>query len=191
MKNKVMLFLAILIALVLSSCAGNPSPAVETVIVTVVNTVPVEITRIVEVQKTVEVTRQVVVTQQVEIPVTVTPSPTPESSPTPENTPAPTTAAFIPAAATPTFPDEKVAGFSLLKLVNETDNNLMVNISGPFQQSYPIGSHLERVDTVKEGKYTYTVLRDGQVIFRGTMNFTNPDKHELHIREDKVVFLVP
>jgi hypothetical protein len=191
MKNKALLILTSLTVLLLSACAGNSSPAIETVVVTVVNTVPVEITRIVEVQKTVEVTRQVVITQQVEIPVTVTPSPTAENSPTPENTPTPTAAAFIPAAATPTFPQEKVEGFSFLKLVNETDHNLVVNISGPFRQSYPIGSHLDRVDTVKEGKYTYTVLQDDQVIFRGTMNFTNPDKHELHIREDKVVFLVP
>lgn len=191
MKNKGLLISAILAALLLSSCAGNTTPAVETVVVTVVNTVPVEITRIVEIEKTVEVTRQVVVTQEVEVPVTVTPSPTPENSPTPESTATPTAPAFITAEATPTFPQEKVEGFSFLKLVNETDNNLVVNISGPFQQSYPIGSHLERVETVKEGQYTYMVLQDGRVIFRGTMNFTNPDKHELHIREDKVVFLVP
>jgi hypothetical protein len=191
MKNKVLLISAILAALLLSSCANSSSPAIETVVVTVVNTVPVEITRIVEVEKTVEVTRQVVVTQEVEVPVTVTPSPTPENSPTPESTATPTAPAFITAEATPTFPQEKVEGFSFLKLVNETDNNLVVNISGPFQQSYPIGSHLERVETVKEGQYTYMVLQDGRVIFRGTMNFTNPDKHELHIREDKVVFLVP
>jgi hypothetical protein len=191
MKNKVLLISAILAALLLSSCASSSSPAIETVVVTVVNTVPVEITRIVEVEKTVEVTRQVVVTQEVEVPVTVTPSPTPENSPTPESTATPTAPAFITAEATPTFPQEKVEGFSFLKLVNETDNNLVVNISGPFQQSYPIGSHLERVETVKEGQYTYMVLQDGRVIFRGTMNFTNPDKHELHIREDKVVFLVP
>jgi hypothetical protein len=191
MKNSSIILLGMLLALFLSGCSGaTPSP-VETVIVTIVSTFPVEVTRVVEVQRTVEVTREVVVTQVLEVPVTVTPTLAPQMSPTPAVLITPGGPSLPAVSPSPTFPREKVEGFSSLKLVNQTTDNLVVNISGPFEQSYALSADSERIEVVMEGKYTYTVWRQEQALFTGQMNITNPDKHELHIRQDKVVFLVP
>ena len=191
MQNRALGFLAVIFALLLWSCGGATPLPPETVVVTVISTFPVEVTRVLEVQKTIEVTREVVVTQFVEVPVTVTPTPSPQLSPTPTilfNATGPRGAAASPS---PTFPKEKVEGFSHLKLVNQTAGNLVVGISGPFEQSYALSADSDRLVPVMEGNYTYTVWRQEQVLFTGQMNITNPDKHELHIHQNKVVFLVP
>lgn len=191
MKNHTLILLSLIVLLILSGCSQATPQLLQTVVVTVVNTVPVEVTRIVEVKKTVAVTHEVVVTQIVEVPVTVTPSPSPEISPTPEITTPPTAAFEILASPSPTFPQGKVQGFAPLKLVNQTADNLLVNIAGPFEQMYALSGESDRIETVMEGQYTYTVWRQDQALYTGSMNITNPDKHELHIRPDRVVFLVP
>jgi hypothetical protein len=191
MQKRALSLLGVIFSLLLWGCGGTTPLPPQTVVVTVVNNVPVEVTRVVTVQQTTEVTREVVVTQFVEVPVTVTPIPSPQLSPTPTvlfNAGGPRAAAASPS---PTFPKEKVEGFSHLKLVNQTADNLVVGISGPFEQSYALSADSDRIVPVMEGNYTYIVWRQGQVLFRGQMNITNPDKHELHIRKDKVVFLVP
>lgn len=183
------LFILFTIALGLAACGSTPatSSPPETIVVTV----PVEVTRIVEVQQTIEVTRQVLVTQVIEIPVTVTPSPSPEMSPTPEPTSTATFSMLDYTSPTPTFPEGKVQGFAPLRMVNQTSENLLLYLNGPIEQTYGLSAESERMETVKEGQYTYIVSRQEQVLYQGTINITNPDKHELHIRDGKVVFLVP
>jgi hypothetical protein len=183
--------LTILFALTLSLAACGSTPVTSSPPETVVVTVPFEVTRVVEVQQTVEVTRQVLVTQMVEIPVTVTPSPSPEASPTPEPTATATFSILNYASPTATFPEGKVQGFAPLRMVNQTGENLLLYLNGPIEQTYGLPAESERMETVKEGQYTYIVSRQEQVLYQGTINITNPDKHELHIRDGKVVFLVP
>jgi len=160
-----------------------------TVVVTVVETVPVEVTRLVEIPMTVEVTRQVVATQIVQVPVTLTPPP--GATPTQAPSPLAALASTTPLSPTPTFPLEKVKGYSVLLVVNETDDDLVVEIDGPVDRSFLFKGPSKILEKVKEGKYAYTVLRHDQIIYQGTINITNPDKFELHIRADRVVFLVP
>lgn len=200
MKNfyrLLVLGLILIFALGLWGCSSATQPLPETVVVTVEKTVPVEVTRLVPVQQTVEVTRQVLVTQLVEVPVTVTEEPTATVEATLEPTAqvantAPSQEIVYPTPIpSPTFPQEKSEGFAPLKIVNETNDILVLNINGPFQQSYDLQDKQQMIRTVKEGQYDYTVTREGTIIFRGTINITNPDKHEIHIRADKVVFLVP
>jgi hypothetical protein len=201
MKKKYKLFFVpgsiLIFALGLWGCRTTGQRVSETVVVTVEKSVPVEVTRLVPVQQTVEVTRQVLVTQLVEVPVTATAEPTAvfETPLAPTTQPASATTSqemvYPSITPSPTFPQEKSEGFAPLKIVNETSDNLVLNISGPFQQSYDLQGKQQMIRTVKEGKYDYTVTGEGKIIFRGTINITNPDKHEIHIRADKVVFLVP
>ena len=201
MKKKYLLFFVpgsiLIFALGLWGCSTTPQRVSETVMVTVEKTVQVEVTRLVPVQQTVEVTRQVLVTQLVEVPVTATAEPTAlaETLLAPTTQPASTTTSqemvYPSITPSPTFPQEKSEGFAPLKIVNETSDSLVLNINGPFQQSYDLQGKQQMIRTVKEGKYDYTVTREGKIIFRGTINITNPYKNEIHIRAGKVVFLVP
>ncbi len=174
-----------LAAFSLFGCSASPQPSATPVIVTVVSTVPVEVTRIVEVPQTVEVTRQVVVTQIVEVPVTPAPTATVAATSTP------TAAAFVAAFPTATFPEGKVQGYSYLKIINETEDLLTVTIDGPIFGAYSVSGNASIIKEVKEGTYTYVVEHEARIIYRGTMKITNPDKHELVLHDDKAVFRVP
>jgi hypothetical protein len=178
-----------LIILVITGCHPGTPATPDTGVVTVVETVPVEVTRLVEVPITVEVTRQVVVNQTVQIPVTIIP--TTEAIPTQIPTPIPVVSTSIPPSPTPTFPLEKVEGYSVLLVVNETSDDILVNIDGPISRSFPFKGQSKILEKVKEGEYTYMVIRDESVIYQGKFNITNPDKFELHIRANKVVFFMP
>src|SRR4030066_1726314 len=100
-KRQIVPLAILMAALVLSACAGT-SPANSTPnVLTVIQTVPVEVTRIVEITQAVEVTRQVVVTQIVEVPVTVPPNPTLEAPPTPTLPSFPTLTPILATQITP------------------------------------------------------------------------------------------
>jgi hypothetical protein len=179
------------------SLAGCSPQAAEPEVVTVVNTVPVEVTRLVEVEKTVVVTQEVVVTQVVEVPVTVMPTATAESAPATE-TAVPTTVipAYTEVPVTATidpneFKDNKSQGFAPLKITNESGNTIVVEVSGPQYFAFTVGKENSILQVVPEADYSYTVLRDGEVLFTGTLHITNPDKHELVVRSDKAIFKVP
>ena len=182
--------LAILMAaLVLSACAGT-SPANSTPnVVTVIQTIPVEVTRIVEITQAVEVTRQVVVTQIVEVPVTVTPSPTAEATPTPTMPLFPT---FTPALATQITPQGKGDGFTPFFIVNQTQDRMEVYITGPLTPD-PVALSPDSSFKIflREGEYSYSVWRDGKVAYVGGFRITNIDKHQLILHEDKAVFWIP
>jgi hypothetical protein len=183
-------------ALLLSGCSGAvPTP----VVVTVERTVPVEVTRMVEVLQTVEVIREVsiteIVTVEVQVPVTVTPQPSPEATAT--VTPLPTADMLavtpgVPAhVAVPTGPYQKVAGLSLLKLTNNTDDTLSISINGPQAASITVAARGAEFVVVPDGAYTYRVFIAGQPVYSGDFTLNNPDKYELKIQENKVVFLTP
>ena len=190
-KSIISLLVGLFMLPILEGCWVGNQPDAERILATVVQTVPVEVTRLVEVEKTVEVTRQVVITQLVTSLATSTPSIMELA--TASQTPAAllTLETPTPATPTPTFPQEKVKGFSILLVVNETDDDLVVELSGTVERSLLFRGPSQALERVKEGDYAYIVWRQSQVLFQGTFKITNPDKFELHIRKDKVVFLVP
>ena len=188
-KRQIILLAVLIAALILSGCAGS-SPANSTPnVVTVIQTVPVEVTRIVEITQAVEVTRQVVVTQIVEVPVTVTPNPTVEATPTPTLLPFPT---LTPILATQITPQGKGNGFVPFFLVNQTQDRLDVYITGPLTPA-PVALSPDSSFKVflREGDYFYSVWRDGKVAYEGGFRITNIDKHQLILQENKAVFWIP
>lgn len=188
------IFIIIFSVALLSACS---SPAPTPQVVTVVNTVPIEVTRLVEIESTVLVVTEVVVTQIVEIPVTITPTLNLEMTSTPQVTSTQiveggTEIIF----GTPTLPasefkDEKIQGYSILKVINETPDYLSVVVSGPETQKLAVSGGKSVSQVILEGVYSYSVERDGQEIYQGVIQLTNPDKHELVIRKDKVIYRVP
>lgn len=181
--------LILVFALLTSACA-QATPEI------VVTEVPVEVTRLVDVIQTVEVTREVVLT--VEVPVTVTPQPTPTPDPAGQATQPdlPTVTATLPALTpiypTSTVPSQKTEGFAPLRVTNETDVRYVLEISGARYERFDLVPGMVDMRIVPEGEYSYLVRDvDGRVVFSGSFRITNPDKHELKIRENRVVFLVP
>jgi quercetin dioxygenase-like cupin family protein len=184
---------ALLVSLLLvAGCSSAPTATSQ--VVTVVNTVPVEVTRVVEVLSTVEITREVIVTQIVEIPVTVTPTVTSAASATPEPTATlqllPTYTPLIP-IPTDYDPTAKEPGFAPLKVINETSNTMTVVVSGPVYASIVAPHGGSVIQVVAEGSYQYTVWQGDTQVYAGEFSVTNPDKHELILRTDKAVFRMP
>jgi len=176
--------------MLLWGCSAPTQPAQTPVVVTVVNTVAVEVTRMVQVPQTVEVTRQVVVTQLV--PVTTTPGAAPTSTPTPPATGAPT----LPAAAAtvvwvPTKPPVKVNGIAYFKITNATSDKVEVWFKGPVTRSFVVGGGTSVLTSMPWGSYTYQVLKDGKVAFAGEIKFNNSDKYEMVVAEDRVIINGP
>lgn len=186
-------FIVLMLALSVAVAGCTQAPEQTPVVVTVINTVPVEVTRIVTVEQTVEVVREVVVTQIVEVPVTTTPTATPEATTTqPQPTETPTIfPVFTVVIATPTVPSEKTEGFAPLKVVNQTQDSFEVEISGRAYRMFHMTAQKSEIQIVPEGDYSYIVWQNERMAYQGTFRITNPDKHELHIRDGKVVFLVP
>lgn len=188
------LFLCLLSILLLMVSGCTPQTVVTSQIVTVVHTVPVEVTRLVEVVSTVEVEREVIVTQIVEIPVTLTPMPSPEGSPTPEPSPTLvlgptyTPGGFVPADYDP---NEKKPGFAPLKVINETGDRMGLTVTGARAFAIIVSGNSSVTEIVPEGEFFYTAWRDERIAYQGSFRVTNPDKHELVLREDKAVFRVP
>ncbi|GAB4498576.1 MAG: hypothetical protein OHK0052_12160 [Anaerolineales bacterium] len=54
-----------------------------------------------------------------------------------------------------------------------------------------VGGESSGLWIIPEGRYTYQVFRDGVLLYGGTMSLTNPDKHDLVLKENKAVFRVP
>lgn len=187
----------VLIGFTVVLLTGCSPRAIEPEVVTVVNTVPVEVTRLVEVEKTVVVTQEVVLTQIVEVPVTVTPMITAEASPT-ETAPVDSfqVTGFTPAPVTATidpneFKDNKFQGFAPLRVANETENSVVVQVFGSQSFAFTLGGQTSQIQVVPEADYTFNVIRDGEVLFTGNLHITNPDKHELIVRSNKVIVKVP
>jgi hypothetical protein len=183
-----LIFLLVFFAFILWGCSTPTQPAQTPVVVTVINTVPVEVTRMVPVQQTVEVTREVMVTQLVQVPVTNTPGVGPTATPTPP----PATPTFLPAATNtivwiPTRPSTKVNGIAYFKITNNTSIKADVNFNGPVFRNFVVGGGTSLLTSMPWGSYTYQVLQEGNVAFNGQMRLVNSDKYEMIIFEDHVV----
>jgi hypothetical protein len=187
------MILLLLLFLLMSGCTAPTSPETTPVVMTVVETVPVEVTRQVEVTRFVEVTRQVIVTQLVEIVVTPTPQ-TATSTPIPTETIKPLTpfptllsTAKIGGSTTP-----KGSSSVPFFIENQTDDPLVLNLYGPkLLLTLSIGKDEVRKTFLKEASYTYEVLRDDQRLYAGEFTINNFDKHEFFLRENKAVLWIP
>ena len=121
------IFVILLATGLLTSACGTTATQAP-VLQTVVQTVPVEVTRNVEVTRMVEITRDVVVTQVVELPVTVTPA-LPSVTPTYSNAQAQATLAVN---ITPQVtPQEKYQGYTPIFIQNKTTDKMDVYLAGP------------------------------------------------------------
>lgn len=182
------LSLLTLLALFLSACAASPQ---TTEVVTVIETVPVEITRLVEVPRTVEVTRLVIQTAIVEVVATQTAITTVDILPTPT---AAVTWVYVPSntplSSAPTN-YVKVKGTSLLKITNQTNDVLKVELFGDDPLAVNIDPGKSVFHVLREGKYTYKVQRDNKRLYSGTISINNPDKHELLLNENKATIILP
>lgn len=174
-------------ALLAAGCASAPEPTPQ--IVTVVETVPVEVTRVVEVLNTVEVTRQVVVTVVVEVPVT------PQATPTATQAPAQPAATYsylpTPTALGQAFETPKAEGVSRLKLDNESDETLTIKISGPQNYELEIPDGKSAFLNVSYGEYTLRVYNGNDRLYTVRVNIVNPDKYEVNLGGSKATVMTP
>jgi hypothetical protein len=187
-----MIFSLFFYAYLLWGCSAPTQPAQTPLVVTVVNTVPVEVTRMVPVEQTVEVTREVLVTQLVQIPVTDTPGAIPSLTPTPPPpTPTYLTAPTKTIVWIPTRPPVKVNGVSYFKITNNTNIKADVIFDGPVTRNFIVGGGTSLLTSLPWGSYTYRVLQDGKVTFSGDTRLVNSDKYEMVIDEDRVIIKGP
>ena len=174
-------------AILATGCASAPEPTPQ--IVTVVETVPVEVTRIVEVLNTVEVTRQVVVTVVVEVPVT------PQATPTATQAPAQPAATIsylpTPTALVQSFDAPKVQGVSRLKIDNTTDDTLTAKASGAQSFEVEIPPGRSAFLNVPYGEYTIRVYEGADRKYTVHVNCINPDKYEIILAGDKASVIEP
>lgn len=194
------IFLIILTTIILWGCSAS-APAVDTtVVVIVVETIPVEVTRMVEITRLVKVTQKVIVTEIVEVPVTITPqlpTETPNNSPTAE-TPIAVGNTLTSSSVYPTLapklqftPEERGDGWLPFLIENQTSDKLEIVASGPIPFNRVIWNGGVIKVWLREGFYTYSVFDGANLKYTGSFNITNIDKHLLFLRKDKGKFWVP
>jgi hypothetical protein len=199
--SKILTIILILITATTLWGCGTSTPAISTPeVVTVVETIPIEVTRLVEVTQIVEDVQEVIVTEIIEIPVTVTPlSPTEKptsESPTetpdlPLNTPAPpsTGATLSPFAGF--TPEARGNGWLPFYIENQTDSQLAIVASGPIPFNRVVWNGQTIKVWLQEGTYNYSVWEGGNRKYTGSFNITNIDKHQLFLRENDGKFWYP
>jgi hypothetical protein len=183
----------ILLTFITGGCSAPANPVSAPVVLTVVETVPVEVTRQVEVTRFVEVTRQVIVTQLVEFVVTPTP-PAITNSPIQTDTsqpltPYPTLLSTSRIGGTTTPKSSANVPFFI---ENQSDDPLEFNLYGPqLLLTLNLGKDEVRKTFLQEGTYTYEVMRDDLRVYAGEFTINNIDKHEFFLRENKAVLWIP
>ena len=164
-------------------------------IVTVVQTVPVEVTRLVEVTVPVEVTREVYITQIVEVQITPTPGLT--STPTTQSggvqaTPFGTQSSYIGPAPTAGFtPQAKGEGFTPVFVKSFAKDRLEMYIRGHLDISVVVNPDNVKKIWLSRGDYTYTVYDPGGLAYDGSFKIASDDKYEIHLYDNKAVIVVP
>jgi hypothetical protein len=195
-RFSVFLFLA-LTTLLAAGCGPAATPT--SVIQTVMQTVPVEVTRLAEVTQQVEVTRQVMVTQLVEVTVTPPVSETPSQgipmtqTPTPA-VPNPTGQAQPSSQVTPyswITPDQKGEGFTPVFIQNETGLTMKVAIYGPTNLEATVSSNGTQKIWLRRGDYSFQTWKDDRKSYAGSFKIASADKHLLILRDTKAVFWIP
>ena len=199
--SKALTIILILIsAISLWGCGTSTPTTSPPEVVTVVETIPVEVTRLVEITQIVEVVQEVIVTEIVEIPVTVTPQPpteTPasevptETTDLPIHTPVPplTDATQSPFAGF--TPEARGDGWLPFFIENRTAGKLEIVASGPIPFNRVVWNGQTIRVWLREGTYIYSVLDDGNKKYGGSFNITNIDKHQLFLRENDGKFWYP
>lgn len=181
------LFFLTITATLLWGCSAPTAAPASTVVVTVVETMPVEVTRLVE------VTKEVFVTEVVEIPVTVTPQPPTATAdiPMPTDTPIPPT---LPSIVDPLFgvtPEGRVHGWLPFFVDNQTSEKLEVFVDGPIPFNRVVYADSSQKVWIREGNYTFTVWENGNLKYNGRFRITIDEKHHLFLRDDKPKLWVP
>jgi hypothetical protein len=199
--SKTLAIILILIsAIILWGCGTSTPTTSPPEIVTVVETIPVEVTRLVEVTQIVEVVQEVIVTEIIEIPVTVTPQPPTETpvSEMPTETPDLPTHTPVPPLTDATLspyagftPEARGNGWLPFFIENQTDSQLAIVASGPIPFNRVVWNGQTIKVWLREGKYTYSVWEDGNQKYTGSYNITNIDKHQLFLRENDGKFWYP
>lgn len=209
------LFILLLASLLAASC--SPAAAPTPVLVTVVQTVPVEVTRQAEVTREVEVTRQVVATQLVEVTVTPPLAETPvqgipmTQTPTQASPAAQTPAQGIPMTQTPTpanpggqpattsvvtpynqiTPDQKGQGFTPVFVQNETEFTMKVSLLGPTSLLVTVSPGGSQKVWLRPGDYLYETWKDDRKSYSGSFKIASADKHLLILRDSKAILWIP
>ena len=181
------LFVILLATGLLTSACGTTATQAP-VLQTVVQTMPVEVTRNVEITRVVEITRDVVVTQVVQVPVTVTPA-LPTATPTYSYAGQQATLAVN---LTPQVtPQAKFEGYTPIFIQNKTTDKLDVYLAGPDQFNLALwGGDLQKIWT-REGNYEYIVSINGQEAYRGKFKITSADKYVWNLYKTKAVLQIP
>jgi hypothetical protein len=216
-RYTISLLLSLIFASLLATACG-PAATPSPVVLTVVQTVPVEVTRLAEVTQMVEVTRQVVVTQLVEvavtppvegtaaqgIPMTQTPvsavSETPvqgipmTQTPTPPATNSTAGQATLASAVTPynwITPDAKGQGFTPVFIENQTDYTMKIAINGPLNMEVTVAPGRSQLVWLRRGNYTFQTWKDDRKSYSGSFSIVSADKYQLFLRDSKAVLWVP
>lgn len=185
-KRFVLLLAVILTGLFTGGCASGATQTV--VLETVIQTVPVEVTRNVEVTRLVEITREVLVTEVVEIPVTITPE-LPGVTPTQQSQIAIATPVIN---TTPQVtPQQKYTGFTPIFVHNRTGDKMDVYLGGPDTFNLVLWGGDQQKIWVREGRYDYRVWLNGQDGYSGNFNIVSEDKYDLFLDAKKAILWVP
>lgn len=189
------LFTLLLASLLAAGCAPAATPTA--MIMTVVQTVPVEVTRLAEVTQMVEVTRQVVVTQLVEVTVTPPAPETPVQGVPMTQTPTPANPTGQPAPSsniTPysvITPDQKGQGFTPVFVQNETSDTRRVAITGPTSLEVTVSPGGSQKIWLRRGDYIFDTWKDDHKSYSGSFSITSADKYQFILRDTKAILWIP
>jgi hypothetical protein len=188
MRNNRSILLFVLVALGVMTSACGSAPTQAPVVQTVVQTVPVEVTRNVEVTRMVEVTRDVVVTQVLEVPVTITPA-LPSATPTFQyQSQQPTLLVNL---TPPVTPQAKFEGYTAVFVQNQTSDKMDVYLAGPDQFSLALWGGDQQKIWTREGNYEYIVSINGQEAYRGKFKIVSADKYVWNLYKNKAILQQP
>ncbi|OGO26690.1 MAG: hypothetical protein A2W33_07905 [Chloroflexi bacterium RBG_16_52_11] len=194
MKIRIASYMGTLLMMILLAAGCKPAlPA--PVIVTVVKTMPVEVTRLVEMTVPVEVTREVFITQIVEVQVT----PTPALSVTPTTKFSSVQATSIggqpfsidPSLTAVITPQAKGEGFTPVFVKSFVKERLEMYLRGPLNAMVVVNSGNVWKIWLTKGNYTYTVYNRSGLAYDGAFKIASSDKYEIHLYNKKAVILVP
>jgi len=186
-NKRFILLLAVILAGIFTSGCSTGAP--QTMVVqTVVQTVPVEVTRDVEVTRVVEITREVVVTEVVQIPVTITPELPGATATLQSQIPNATPVVNITPQVTP---QEKYTGFTPIFVHNRTGDKMDIYLAGPDVFNLVLWGGNQQKIWAREGHYDYQVWINGQDAYSGKFNIVSEDKYELFMDAKKAILWIP
>jgi len=188
------IYFGILLMMIVLMAGCNPAQQTP-VIVTVVQTMPVEVTRLVEMTVPVEVTREVIITQIVEVQVT----PTPAVSGTPTTQAGGMQATPIggqPTSAGPILtpgitPQGKGEGFTPVFVKSFADERLEMFMRGPMDVMVVANPGDVQKIWLTKGSYTYAVYNPCGLAYEGVVRIARAEKGEIYVHNNKAVIAAP